>query len=182
MKKKTGYVILGLLRDENLTGYEIKSYIDHRMSFFWQESYGQIYPELNALLSKGMIVEDGADHTENCKRAKIKYVITEKGLAEFNCWMKENNEKDTVRSEALLKFFLASDSNKEELIQHLDSFQKQNEDRLQLYRRFEMNLTEYSNVHDNHKHILEVLALGIKQQELFCSWSNDYIKRLKEGD
>jgi DNA-binding PadR family transcriptional regulator len=38
--KKTRYVLLGLLQEEELSGYEMKKAIDIRMSFFWQESFG----------------------------------------------------------------------------------------------------------------------------------------------
>lgn len=33
-RSKTGYVLLGLLNEENLTGYEIKKIVDTRLSFF----------------------------------------------------------------------------------------------------------------------------------------------------
>ena len=50
--KKTRYVLLGLLQEEELSGYEMKKIIDIRMSFFWQESFGQIYPELSKMIEK----------------------------------------------------------------------------------------------------------------------------------
>ena len=43
-KRKTRYVILGLLLEGSLSGYDIKKIIDTRFSFFWSESYGQLYP------------------------------------------------------------------------------------------------------------------------------------------
>jgi DNA-binding PadR family transcriptional regulator len=47
--KQTDYVILGLLSEAPMTGYTIKRLIDIRFKFFWNESYGQLYPELRAL-------------------------------------------------------------------------------------------------------------------------------------
>lgn len=180
MQKRTKYVILGLLRDEAMTGYEIKKCIDQRMSFFWQESYGQIYPELNSLLAGGMIAEEPVQTGETNRRGKIKYRITPSGIEAFNRWMKEDNEKDTVRSEALLKFSLATGVNDDDLIKHLETFYQRNKERLNLYLAFEKNLKEFIRVHENHRYILEVLSLGIKQQELYCSWSEEYKKRLEE--
>lgn len=170
-----------MLRDENLTGYEIKKVIDTRMSFFWQESYGQIYPELNSLAAAGFISEvPGQPPQEKEGRVRIRYRITEEGLAEFNYWMEENNEKDTVRSETLLKFFLASSDNTGALKRHLKNFRRHSEELLNLYLCFEDQLKDYKDIHDNHKYLLEVLSLGIMQQELNCSWSSNYLGKLEK--
>lgn len=177
MKKKTRYVILGLLRDEAMTGYELKNCIDLRMSFFWQESYGQIYPELNYIVSEGLLEREEDNDSGN--RAKIRYSITEKGKQVFDCWMAEEYEKDTVRSEALLKFFLADDSNKADVIHHLEKFHNQSFEHLKLYESFQESLKGAVQEH-NHKYILHMLDLGIKQQKLNCDWSCDYLNELKQ--
>jgi len=179
MKRKTKYVLLGLLRDESLTGYELKTTIDTRMSFFWKESYGQIYPELKLLLEDKMIdvLSDKNEQTHD----KVKYKITDRGLSVFNEWMNEENEKDTVRSEALLKFFLTDSTNLDALTKHLEIYNNHSEDLLKLYLQFERQLTGLVGVHDNHKYLLEVLSLGIKQQELYSQWSREYLKKL-EGE
>jgi Predicted transcriptional regulators len=180
MEKKTRFVILGLLRDEAMTGYEMKHNIDLRMSFFWNESYGQIYPELVIMLEEGLIEEE-TNNTIN-KRSKNYYRITQKGRAVFNAWMAEDNEKDTIRSEALLKFFLADDCNKKDVIKHLKIFYQENEERALLYQRFTESLLPYSDLHNNHKYILKMLELGSRQQELYCSWAEEYRKELEEDD
>lgn len=179
MKKKTRYVILGLLRDEAMTGYEIKNCIDRRMSFFWQESYGQIYPELNAMQNDGLL--DAREDQQSGNRVKFRYTITEKGRQVFNDWMTEECEKDTVRSEAFLKFFLANDSNQADVIHHLEKFHQQNRERLESYEMFMKSFQGLEDMH-NHKYILKMLELGIRQQHLYCDWSSDYIDELKNND
>lgn len=64
--------------------------------------------------------------------------------------MKEDYEKNTVKSEALLKFFLADDHNKEDVVHH------------------------------PHKYILHMLDFGMLQQKLYCKRSDSYIKELKK--
>lgn len=177
MKKKTRYVILGLLRDEAMTGYELKNCIDLRMSFFWKESYGQIYPELIQMVKDGLI--KCCDEEKSDNRGKIRYAITEYGRQYFNEWMKQEYEKDTVRSEALLKFFLADDCNKEDIIHHLKKFYKQNQAQLKLYEKFYESLKGFEDIH-NHKYIIQMLDLGMRQQKLYCEWSDSYIKELKQ--
>lgn len=178
MKKKTRYVILGLLRDEAMTGYEIKNCINLRMSFFWQESYGQIYPELNFMLQEGLL--ESREDNESDNRGKIRYSITKNGRQEFDKWMSQKYEKDTVRSEALLKFFLAGDNNKSDVISHLETFYNQNREILEQYEKFYESLKGYENKH-NHKYILHMLELGIQQQKLYCDWSNRYIEELQNN-
>ena len=50
----TAYVILGMLRNEARSGYEIKRMVDRSTRFFWAASYGQIYPELRRLEDAGL--------------------------------------------------------------------------------------------------------------------------------
>ena len=51
----TGYVILGMLGWRSMSGYEIKSLVDHSTRLFWAASYSQIYPELRRLADAGLI-------------------------------------------------------------------------------------------------------------------------------
>ncbi len=52
---KTRFVILGLLAEGPMSGYTIKKLVEARFRFFWSESYGQLYPELKALVAEGRI-------------------------------------------------------------------------------------------------------------------------------
>lgn len=179
MKKKTRFVILGLLRDEDLTGYELKNLIDLRMSYFWKESYGQLYPELNALVQEGLLLSYPVVPSD--KRERIKYSITVQGRDAFNRWMSEDYEKDTVRSEALLKFFLADRENEVDLIKHLKKFYNQNHTLLEIYEKFHACIQQDST-HQNHDYILQMLDLGRKQQQLYCDWSSEYLNKLMQRE
>ena len=178
MKKKTRFVLLGLLQEEQLTGYEIKKIIDGRMNFFWQESYGQIYPELNTLLKEKLIQEAAEKEKQVSGREKIRYTISDKGRSELQQWMEAKNEKDSTRSEFLLKMFLSTDNNQTEMKQHLERFNDRCTKQLDLFRQSENQLEIDIDVHENHKYILNVLELGIRQQELYCSWSKELIKKM----
>ena len=46
-EKKMDCVILGLLSNESMTGYEIKKRMDTTLKFFWSASFGSIYPTLS---------------------------------------------------------------------------------------------------------------------------------------
>lgn len=176
--KKTRYVLLGLLQEEELSGYEMKRAIDIRMSFFWQESFGQIYPELNKMLEEGLIEQSKAEAAEKAKREKIKYKITPKGEAEFKNWMEAENEKDTIRSEFLLKMFLSTNRNKEEMKNHITRFKEQSEQKLAMFGLFEAELKQIEEMHGNHRQILLVLSLGIRQAKLYIDWCMEALEAL----
>lgn len=180
--KKTRFVLLGLLQEEDLSGYEIKKIINIRMSFFWQESYGQIYPELNKMLKEGLIENSNSEQNHDItKREKTKYKITSKGQQAFSEWMKSENETDTVRSEFLLKMYLSTDKNTEEMIKHLIQFKEQSENKLFLFNLFYKELSNIIEMHNNHRQILYVLDLGIRQAKLYIDWSTEMLERLQKG-
>jgi len=180
--KKTRYVLLGLLQEEELSGYEMKKIIDIRMSFFWQESFGQIYPELSKMIVEELIDFSNTKSTGKIKREKIRYKITLKGEKELKEWMEAENEKDTSRSEFLLKMFLSTDKNVEEMRKHIIHFKEQSEQKLQLFNLFDLQLNQVIEMHNNHKQILWVLNLGIRQAKLYIDWSKEILERLEKGE
>ncbi|MGV8980993.1 PadR family transcriptional regulator [Clostridium sp.] len=176
--KKTRYVLLGLLQEEELSGYEMKKIIDTRMSFFWQESFGQIYPELSKMIEEGLINFSSKESTVSIKREKILYKITTRGENELKEWMEAENEKDTSRSEFLLKMFLSTGKNEEEMRKHIIKFREQSEQKLELFNLFDIQLNQDIEIHNNHKQILCVLNLGIRQAKLYIDWSKEILENL----
>src|ERR1017187_5257702 len=70
-------VLLGLLAIEPMSGYDLGQTIRGSVGFFWNESYGQIYPNLKKLADYGLV---------SCKTERQKskpdrhiYSITKKG-------------------------------------------------------------------------------------------------------
>lgn len=179
--KKTRYVILGLLQEEDLSGYELKKIIDIRMAFFWQESYGQIYPELSRMVEEGLIeYVDKREDADKAKREKVKYRITAEGMKALEHWMEAQNEKDTIRSEFLLKMYFSKDQNVSKMRKHIKLFKEQSEQKLSLFRMFEQELKKDIDIHDNHRQILCVLDLGIRQAKLYVDWSKEMLEQLDE--
>jgi len=100
----TAYVILGLVRKEPRSGYEIKSVVDNTTRFFWAASYGQIYPELKRLSEAGLVV--GSDAPTGGRRRTV-YEITADGEQELVAWLKRPPQTFEMREEGLLKLFFA---------------------------------------------------------------------------
>ncbi|WP_238483725.1 PadR family transcriptional regulator [Anaerosporobacter faecicola] len=176
VKRKTRYVLLGLLQEEELSGYELKQIIDRRMIFFWQESYGQIYPELKLLQEEGLIEEVVPEETTS-KREKTRYRITQAGMQCIKEWLAKENEKDTARSEFLLKLYMSQNSDQEVMRGHITNFMKQAEKQLEFFQQCHSQLTNCLEVHENHRQIVDVLNLGIGQQKLYIAWCKELLSR-----
>jgi len=78
----TRLVILGLLRDQPLHGYEIKHIIEEHMGDWTSIAFGSIYFALGKLSEEGMI-EMVATEKEGNRPSRSIYQITEAGRAEF---------------------------------------------------------------------------------------------------
>ncbi len=102
----TAYVLLGFLNSHPYSGYDIKRLADHSTRFFWQISYGQIYPELKRLVAMGLVA--GAAGSRGMRTRNV-YRITAKGREVLRSWLAETSRPGTfeMRDELLLKLFFS---------------------------------------------------------------------------
>src|SRR6187200_3150774 len=100
----TAYVILGLVRNEPRSGYEIKAVVDNSSRFFWAASFGQIYPELKRLSEAGLIV--GSDVPTGGRKRTV-YEINSDGEYELRASLRQEPDTFEMRDERLLKLFFA---------------------------------------------------------------------------
>jgi DNA-binding PadR family transcriptional regulator len=100
----TAYVVLGMLRHDPRSGYEIKRVVDNSTRFFWAASYGQIYPELRRLEEAGLV--EGRSEPRGGRKRTV-YTLTRAGRDELVRWLGEAVEVMEFRDEALLKLFFA---------------------------------------------------------------------------
>ena len=100
----TALAVLGLLALRRRSGYEIKQAIDRTTRFFWNASYGQIYPELRRLAAAGLI--EGEDASRG-GRARTVYGVTAEGRRRLDEWLREPDFRVDIRDEGLLKLFFA---------------------------------------------------------------------------
>ncbi|QSF44444.1 PadR family transcriptional regulator [Paenibacillus tianjinensis] len=178
-KSKTSYVILGLLNEESLSGYDIKKIVDDRLSFFWNESFGQIYPELKRLTSEGLIAVC-TDALPMHSKQSIKYEITGPGRLELQEWLKSPVEKELIRFEILLKLYFSNTNSSAKMLEHVKEFQTSHFRQQQLFQQFEAQLKQNMDVHSNHRQILMVLSFGQKMWEAYAAWSEETIRLLEQ--
>jgi DNA-binding PadR family transcriptional regulator len=102
----TSFVLLGFLAAHPRSGYDIKSHADHSTRFFWQISYGQIYPELKRLVELGLAAQQPGSRGG---RTRNVYHITAKGRAALKRWLAlpTTSTGFEMRDEMLLKLFFS---------------------------------------------------------------------------
>jgi PadR family transcriptional regulator, regulatory protein AphA len=129
----TAYVVLGMLRHEPRTGYEIKRVVDNSTRFFWAASYGQIYPELRRLEEAGLV--EGRPEPRGGRKRTV-YELTDAGRDELRRWLDQPVTVMEFRDEALLKlFFAVADPDRAERI--LAAKKRLHEEKLEALRRVE---------------------------------------------
>lgn len=107
------HVILGLLKREPLTGYEMKKIIQSTPFLYWSGNNNQIYKACAELLDEGYVTKE-VQHQEDAPSKKI-YTITEDGLAELKDWLLSVTDEPILRKQILIKLVLANHLNRNDL-------------------------------------------------------------------
>jgi DNA-binding PadR family transcriptional regulator len=158
----TAYVILGFVRGEPRSGYEIKALVDDSTRFFWAASYGQIYPELKRLSEAGLIA--GKDFPTGGRKRTV-YEITADGEEELRAWLRQPPHTFEMRDEGLLKLFFADALPREEALEILRSMKAQ---RLAMNERLRSIERRKGEIEDPFPMI--VLRGGLEFTEWFAQW------------
>jgi len=99
------YLILGLLAEHPMTGYDIRKRVQDVLNVVTNASYGTLYPTLHSLLEEGA-VDVQVIEQDNRPSKKI-YRITERGESDLTTWLGTPPVEDKVKREFLLKLYFA---------------------------------------------------------------------------
>ncbi|MNB68719.1 Transcriptional regulator PadR-like family protein [compost metagenome] len=96
-------VILGLLCKEPRSGYDIKQHFEQYFSFFFDASYGTIYPTLTKMEGLELITKESI--RQEGKPDKNVYTVTEKGKEHFREYLERAAEPELLRSDFLMHLY-----------------------------------------------------------------------------
>ena len=165
----TAYVILGMVREEPRSGYEIKALVDNSTRFFWAASYGQIYPELKRLAEAGLVV--GSDSPTGGRRRTV-YEITADGEEELRTWLRQPPQTFETRDEGLLKLFFAGALPHDDALTILREMRAQRlaaNAKLQAIKELKGEMESFPGM---------VLEAGLEFTEWFAKWCERMERRL----
>lgn len=146
-------IILGFLMEKSMTGYDVKMTMKNSTNFFFNTSYGNIYPTLKKLGASGMVTYE--EKIRNGKLNKV-YSITEEGRKAFIEWLSANSEIAMIRDEALCRAYFFSHLENDQIESSINSY----------LTRLDSEIEKLRSLRENHCEIdswkLKALDYGIK--------------------
>jgi len=126
-------VLLGLLTIAPMSGYDMGQTISGSIGHFWNESYGQIYPNLKRLAADGF-VSSRAEKQKGKPDRRI-YSITKNGRQRLASWLTVPPQAEIPRNELLLKLFFGAQLSPEISIGYIERMVESEQTSLQLIKR-----------------------------------------------
>ncbi len=117
------HVILGLLKRESMTGYDIKKIIQNTPFMYWSGNNNQIYKAFVELLKEGYVTKE-VEHQEGAPSKNI-YTITGDGLGEFHNWLISATDAPAIKKQFLIKLALANQLERGELQSMLSAYEEE---------------------------------------------------------
>lgn len=111
-------VLLGLLTIAPMSGYDLGQIARNSIRHFWNESYGQIYPNLKRMAAQGLIT--GKTERRKGKPDRQIYSITKKGNERLGRWLEIEPQPEVPRNELLLKLFFGAKASPATIVSYIE--------------------------------------------------------------
>jgi DNA-binding PadR family transcriptional regulator len=176
-RNQTSYLILGALSIEpNLSGYDIRKGAESSISYFWRESYGQIYPTLKRLAAEGLIVASKPDKA--ARKGRQVYSLTEAGRACLREWLAVPFKNDPPRNEFLLKLFLGREAAPGVSIAHVRELQERNRRMLATLLELETMARTQASQNPHQPFWMLTISLGVALTRAALEWGESALAQL----
>lgn len=175
---RTEFAILGLLAQGPKSGYDIKKLVEERLSHFWNESVGHLYPILKRLRERGW-VERTVEATEG-RPPRHEYQLTERGWVELEGWFHEPIEPIPPRNELLLKLFLGASAPEGALREQVRAYRNKRAGDLELLESIASRLVDAGSAPERPWWAMTVSA-GIHAAGAAVAWCDEVLAALEEG-
>ncbi len=176
-RNQTSYLILGTLSIEpNLSGYDIRKGAESSISYFWRESYGQIYPTLKRLAAERLIVASKPD--KGARKGRQVYSLTEAGRGCLREWLAVPFKNDPPRNEFLLKLFLGREAAPGVSIAHVQELQRRNQSMLDTLLGLETMATTQASQNPDQPFWMLTISLGIALTRAALEWGESALATL----
>lgn len=152
------------------SAYALRQRIASSVGFFWQESFGQLFPTLAELEKEGLVI---GQQVADGKRRRRDYQITPAGETALAVWLHEPPAPQPERNEMLLKVFFASPGDVGALgsfIAHADAEARAQVDML---RGIEASLRANFAVDPRQPFWLLTVRYGILGNEALVRWCRE---------
>ncbi|MFO1187101.1 MAG: PadR family transcriptional regulator [Alphaproteobacteria bacterium] len=164
----TRFALLGVLAmNGGQNGYQLRAAIERSVGFFWSESFGQIYPQLDAMAADGL-VEPVASHSSRTVRRRR---ITAQGRSALRRWLEAPPLPRTARDELLLKLFFGRFAAPETCRNLIAQARASAEQRLAQLREAERQVLAEADT--DLAYSLIAIDLGLRAVQATLAWVKD---------
>jgi PadR family transcriptional regulator AphA len=170
-------VLLGLLTIESMSGYDLGQTIRESIGHFWNESYGQIYPNLKMLAAEGSV-------TAKIEKKKGKpdrhiYSITQKGRERLANWLAVPPQPEVPRNEMLLKLFFGTQVSPDIPIGYLKRMIESERAALERFRQIHAAISKNRQYPDT-PYWKMAARFGEIEMEAHLRWADETLAELKK--
>ncbi len=177
-KNVSRFALLGLLALEPMSGYDLKKFIDEAIRFFWNMSYGTIYPMLKRMEAEGLVSKERM--SQQNRPEKVIYSITDKGRELLEEWQKGDVELPKVNNEVLLRLFTGQDLSVEGNIDLIEKYREKLIKRTEHYSAIDSECLQDANDSFHGTLIYATLRCGILTEQARIHWCEETITALQE--
>lgn len=167
-------VILGILRNKPRTGYEINDILQNQISYFYDGTYGMIYPTLKKLEKEGKVKRETVIQED--KPNKNIFSITDEGKEELKEYLESNKVEEVFKSDFLMKLFFGDNLSKQKVIELIKSEIKVKEDQI---KRLEDSLEHWEVQGINNLQKITV-GYGLTEYRAVVKYLKEQLKKLED--
>jgi DNA-binding PadR family transcriptional regulator len=182
-ENRTRYAVLGALTVAPMSGYDLKRFFEQGVSFFWTESYGQIYPILKQLKAEGLVADAEADAADDraggAHPRRAVHAITAAGRRALTQWLATPAEPQGGRRlEILLKLFFARQARPDTAARLVAEFRAHHVEQLATYAATERRLRDEHGAHPDLPFWLLTLGYGQHVSRALVAWCDEAARTL----
>jgi DNA-binding PadR family transcriptional regulator len=171
-------VLLGLLTVAPMSGYDLGQAIRTSVGYMWNESYGQIYPNLKKLEAAGF-VESKAERQKGKPERRI-YSITKKGRKRLEAWLAMEPQPGIPRNELLLKLFFGAQTSPEIQIQHIERMVERESANLREFKRIEEEELPKNQQYPDAPYWKMAARFGQLELKAHMRWAEETLEELQK--
>jgi len=172
------HVLLGLLTIEPMSGYDLGQVIRSSIGHFWNESFGQIYPNLRKMAAQGLVTRK--TEKQKGKPDRQIYSITPKGHERLRAWLEVEPQPEIPRNELLLKLFFGPQARPESLIAYVERMAESERALLERFARIEREDLPGLDRYPGMPYWKMAARFGQLELEAHLRWAEETLKELRK--
>ena len=172
------YVILGLLQQQERTGYDLKTEcFDQCIAHLWQADQAQIYRTLDKLEAQGWITCT-IQIQHNRPNRKVHH-ITEAGEAEFTRWLQTHQPLPILREPLLAQLHFAAPLPNEAIVHLLEQEFAARREKLAECEAISAPFLDNTTASREQKMHRLVLELVTRREQTYLDWLKDALQVIR---